>query len=92
MGSNAARLRQPRTKLKDRELPDYTLHPDAVESVQFLQKHNIKTSGYFNPICVNYNSRKFKADKLNSFVLTRINTVDNYNAGKAGDISICRNS
>ncbi|MBR2439885.1 MAG: hypothetical protein IKB25_06810 [Lentisphaeria bacterium] len=72
----------------DRELPDYTLHPDTVESVQFLQKHNIKTSGYFNPICVNYNSRKFKADKLNSFVLTRINTVDNYNAGKAGDISI----
>lgn len=72
----------------DRELPDYTLHPDTVETVKFLQKHNIKTSGYFNPICVNYNSSKFKADKLKDFVLTRINTIDNYNAGKAGDISI----
>ncbi len=36
MGSNAARLRQPRTKLKDRELPDYTKGEEIFNMVSHI--------------------------------------------------------
>lgn len=66
----------------DKELPDYTLRSGTAESIQRAHKHKFKVMCYVCALCANYRSPVWVRDKLETFFLTRKDSIANYKGGQ----------
>jgi hypothetical protein len=69
----------------DTELPDWTPRKGYIEGVKRLHGLDFKVMAYVNSYCVNYQSRLWKRDQLDKFVLTRKNSPWNYKGKSVAD-------